>query len=112
MNNKPQLIEPGAKYFFNETLKNCNNTKINYTSNIINIIVFISIIIIGGLFLTYKFKGKKPKHVIEQERYEMSNIIFKKINDIKRQEEIKNRDRITTLPDFDNEYDYNLKKFI
>ena len=34
---KPKLIEPGIKYFLNESLKRCNSIKSNYHNYIFNI---------------------------------------------------------------------------
>ena len=50
---KPTLVEPGTKYFLNETLVRCAKFKKEYYNNMLNIIVIIFIIIsVGGIWET------------------------------------------------------------
>ena len=46
---KPTLIEPGVRYFLNETLKKCHIFKENYKNLMINIGLLLSFIIILGI---------------------------------------------------------------
>ena len=39
--NNPSLLEPGAKYFFNETLKNANRKNSSYKNNLVNLGLFL-----------------------------------------------------------------------
>ena len=52
--NNPSLLEPGAKYFFNETLKNTNRKNSSYKNNLVNLGLFLFFITILGLLLYYK----------------------------------------------------------
>ncbi len=103
---KPNLIEPGMKYFMKESLKNCNKFKNNYKNNIINMVIFVIFFLILGIFLYIRYKGKltpleKENKLNQQRTYILSKI--KQMQDVKRQ---KSQELVTNLPKFD-EYDYN-----
>ena len=55
---KPNLIEPGMKYFIKSSLKNCNDYRNNYKNYIINIILLLIFLVILGILLLIRFKGK------------------------------------------------------
>lgn len=104
--DKPNLIEPGMKYFIKESLKNCNNFRNNYNNYVINIILLFVFLLILGMFLYIRYKGKltpleKENKLNEQKYYILSKI--KQLQDVKRQ---KSQELVTNLPKFD-EYDYN-----
>lgn len=79
INNKPILVEPGMKYFLNETLKNCFSLKQQYYNYLFNtVVLFLFCLILGG-FLYYRYKGKlspkeKERKNIEKQKYIMSMI--------------------------------------
>ena len=103
---KPRLIEPGMKYFIKESLKNCNNFRNNYNNYVINLILFFVFLLILGMFLYIRYKGKltpleKENKLNEQKYYILSKI--KQLQDVRRQ---KSQELVTNLPKF-NEYDYN-----
>jgi ATP-dependent helicase/DNAse subunit B len=103
---KPRLIEPGMKYFIKESLKNCNNFRNNYNNYVINLILFFVFLLILGMFLYIRYKGKltpleKENKLNEQKHYILSKI--KQLQDVRRQ---KSQELVTNLPKF-NEYDYN-----
>ena len=69
--NKPTLIEPGVHYFFHKTLQQCHKIKEEYYNLIFNISATLGIITLIGLFLLYKYKGKKTeveKKIQEREK--------------------------------------------
>ena len=55
---KPVLTEPGVKYFLNQTLKQCHVIRNNFHNTVFNIGMFIGFLIILGLILLYKYKGR------------------------------------------------------
>ena len=55
---KPVLTEPGVKYFLNQTLKQCHVVRNNFHNTVFNIGMFIGFLIILGLILLYKYKGR------------------------------------------------------
>tara|TARA_E500000178_G_C16410853_1_gene482959 strand:+ start:105 stop:452 length:348 start_codon:yes stop_codon:yes gene_type:complete len=63
MNNNvyPKLIEPGVKYFINETLHQCKNFKNKYYNFIYNLGIFLFFILILFSILYFKYKGKMTK---------------------------------------------------
>ena len=105
---KPNLIEPGMKYFIKSSLKNCNDYRNNYKNYIINIILLLIFLVILGILLLIRFKGKltpieKENKMNQQKKYILSKI--KQLQDVKR---IKNQELVTNLPKFDDyEYDNN-----
>ena len=104
--DKPKLIEPGMKYFLKESLKNCNKFRNNYNNYVINLILLFTFILVLGIFLFIRYKGKltpleKENKLNEQKTYILSKI--RQLQDVKRQ---KSQELVTNLPKFD-EYDYN-----
>tara|TARA_B100001769_G_scaffold275299_1_gene276958 strand:- start:2053 stop:2475 length:423 start_codon:yes stop_codon:yes gene_type:complete len=105
LENTPNLIEPGVKYFFTNTLKSCNNYKLrnyNIFYNITCLIIFISIL---GIILIYKLKNKRTTNIYEKNRkdkeYIMSKLIYyNRVNLENKKRE--NNQMITNLPDFNN----------
>ena len=55
---KPSLVEPGMKYFINETLNQCKIIKDKYRNIIFNFSLLIGIIVILGTFMYVRYKGK------------------------------------------------------
>ena len=102
---QPMLVEPGAKYFIGETLKQCHQFKETYKNTIYNIIILFAFFAILGLLLLYKYKGKlTPQEIEENERKKRIYILSKIRNyqdaKIKAQQEL-----ITGLPHWENEFD-------
>ena len=60
------LTEPGVKFFLNETLKQCHKFKEKYNNMLFNIGLFIGFLIILGILLLYKYKGKLTPEEIEE----------------------------------------------
>jgi len=102
---RPMLTEPGVKFFLSESLKQCHKFKEKHQNTILNIGLFIGFLIILGILLLYKFKGKlTPEEMAEKEmdkkRYIMSRIKNYQDAKVKAQQEL-----ITGLPQWENEYD-------
>ena len=108
--SKPLLTEPGVKYFLDQTLKQCHNIKNNFHNMVFNIGLFIAFMLILGLILLYKYKGRltdveKHKKNQEKQQYILSKI--KNLQDAKRRA---HQELITGLPNWDSEYDIIHKK--
>ena len=102
---KPQLTEPGMKYFINETLRQCRDFKNKYHNGMLNLLLFVGFIFILGSVLIYKYKGRlTPAEKIEKEKQKQQYILskIKNYNDAKRQAQ---QELITGLPQWENEYD-------
>lgn len=102
--NKPTLIEPGVKYFLNETLKNCRNKKQVSEKININIALFALFSIIIGSILYYKWKHKPTLEELKQKDNIKKHYILNKIKQIT---DVKLKDRnetITNLPKFESDF--------
>ena len=102
--SKPLLIEPGVKYFLNETLKQCNEFKNKYNNILFNVLLFISFIIILGAILLYKYKGKLTPMEKEKQNREKQQYILEKIKNFQEAKKQASQDLITGLPSWDNEF--------
>jgi hypothetical protein len=103
--SKPFLIEPGTKYFLNETLKQAHTFRVNHENTLINIGLFIIFLIILGGILYYKYKGRltpeeKKRKEVEKQQYILSKIKNFQENKIRMQQQL-----ITGLPQWESEYD-------
>lgn len=84
MTSTPTLIEPGVKYFFNQTLKQCNVKKHNMYNTLCNLgFLFLFLGILIGI-LYYKKNTKKSEEQLKKEQEKDNNYILstvKKYND-------------------------------
>ena len=55
------LVEPGMRYFINQTLIKCKDLKDKNRNLIYNISLFFGFSTVLGLFLFYRHKSKKSK---------------------------------------------------
>ena len=67
MSSSPTLIEPGVKYFFNQTLKQCNVKRNNLYNTLCNLGLFAAFLGIFLSILYYKKKAKKTAAELEEE---------------------------------------------
>ena len=110
--SKPILIEPGVKYFINETLKQCRIFKEKYNNTLFNIAIFGVFIFILRTILVSKYKGKLTPAEKEQREQEKKQYILSKIKNYQ-QEKIKSQQElITGLPHWNSEFDTIHKKNI
>ena len=102
---KPTLTEPGVRYFLNQTLKQCHIIKNNFHNYIFNIGLFIAFLIVLGLILLYKYKGKLTPVELERKNKEKQQYILSKIQKFQQAKRAAHEELITGLPAWDNEYD-------
>jgi hypothetical protein len=102
---KPSLTEPGVKYFLNQTLKQCHTIKNNFHNTIFNIGLFIAFLIVLGLILLYKYKGKLTPVEVERKNKEKQQYILSKIQNFQQAKRKAHQELITGLPQWENEYD-------
>ena len=74
--NKPILTEPGVKYFLDQTLKQCHIIKNNFHNTVINAGLLIGFLIVLGLILLYKYKGRLTDIEKEKKNQEKQQYIF------------------------------------
>ena len=107
---KPNLIEPGMKYFIKSSLKNCNNYRSTYNNYIVNIILLLIFLIILGIFLFIRFKGKLTPIEKENKMNDKKTYILTKIKQLQDVKRTKSQELVTNLPKFD-EYEYDNNKY-
>lgn len=102
---KPQLTEPGIKYFLNETLKQCHVYKNNYINTLINIGLFIGFLLILGAILFYKYKGRLTQLEKDKKDKEKQQYILSKVKQFQENKRTAHQELISGLPGWDSEYD-------
>ena len=94
----PKLIEPGTKYFFTSSLRQCNIVKQNHMNKLYNITMFGIFLFILACILFYNYKGrlsKQDKYIkMEKER----QYILEKVRSIDEERKRLSQERITNLP--------------
>lgn len=103
--SKPLLIEPGVKYFLNETLKQCHQFKEKYNNMLFNVTLFVLFFIVLGILLLIKYKGKPSQEEIEQKELEKKQYILSKIRNFQDARQKAQQELITGLPHWETEYD-------
>jgi len=109
---KPALIEPGVKYFLNQTLKQCHIIRDNFHNSVFNIGLFFVFLLVLGLILIYKYKGRLTPVEIAKKNKEKQQYILSKIKNFQESKRIAHQELITGLPNWENEYDIIHKKSI
>jgi hypothetical protein len=110
--SKPLLVEPGIKYFLHETLKKCKEYKEQYNNYLYNAGLFIFFTLILGAILLYKYRGKLSMEEMQQRDREKKQYILSKIKNFQDAKRIAHQELITSLPNWDNEYELISRKII
>lgn len=105
MDSKPNLTEPGVKYFLNETLKQCHQFKMKYHNLMFNFGLGILFFAILGGVLLYKYRGKLTPSEKEVKNQEKKQYILSKIKNFQDAKRMASQSLITGLPQWENEYD-------
>lgn len=98
MSSNPTLIEPGVKYFFNQTLKQCNLKRMSLYNTLCNLGLMLLFIGLFGGILYYKKCAKKTNAELEENERQKQMYILSKLknyNDVRLKER---QDLITGLP--------------
>ena len=101
---KPELIEPGTKYFLSATLKACNIKRANNNRYYFNVWLFSLFSITVGTFLSYKYYNKPTQKDIEQKAREREIYILSKVRNVIEHKEKENINILTNLPKFESDY--------
>jgi len=64
---EPSLVEPGVKYFLHQSLKQCHIVREKFENTIFNIGLLFGFLLILGLILIYKYKGKLTPNEIQHQ---------------------------------------------
>jgi hypothetical protein len=108
--SKPALTEPGMKYFLSHTLKQCHITRNKFHNLIFNVGLFISFLLVLGLILLYKYKGKATPMEQDQKNNQKQQYILSKIKTFQETKKRMHQELITGLPNWDSEFDAVLSK--
>ena len=103
--SKPALTEPGVKYFLHQTLKQCHAVRDNFHNTVFNIGLLIAFLLILGLVLLYKYKGKLTPAEIQRKNKEKQEYILSKVQKFQQAKRIAHQEIITGLPEWESEYD-------
>jgi len=109
---KPVLIEPGVKYFLNETLKQCNIIKNKYYNVMFNLGLFFFFLLLLGGILFFKYKGRLTPAEKREKEKEKQKYILSKIKQFQQAKRIAQNELITGLPQWENEFETINKKII
>ena len=102
--SKPSLTEPGVKYFLHQTLKQCHTVRDNFHNMVFNVGLFIGFLLILGLILLYKYKGRLTPVEVEIKNREKQQYILSKIKTFQQAKRVAHQELITGLPSWENEY--------
>ena len=102
--SKPALTEPGVTYFLHQTLKQCHIVRDNFHNMVFNVGLFFAFLLILGLILLYKYKGKLSPVELDRKNKEKHQYILSKIKNFQQAKRIAQQELITGLPEWDNEY--------
>jgi hypothetical protein len=103
--SKPMLTEPGVKYFLNETLKQCSKIKQEWHNTLYNIGLLLVFLLILGILLLYKYKGKLTPEEIEIKEIEKKHYILSMIKNFQDAKVRAQQQLITGLPQWENEFE-------
>ena len=108
---KPNLTEPGVKYFIRETLKNCRSKKDLYYNTAWNIGLLLTFICAVCLVLAYKKKTRPTKQDIVAKRAQQQAYLLSKVKALNDQKRRKENTLITALPRFESDFALLHKNF-
>jgi hypothetical protein len=103
--SRPHLTEPGVTYFLHQTLKQCHIVREKFHNLIFNVGMFIAFLLVLGLILLYKYKGKLTPVELEKNKREKQQYILSKIQKFQEAKRIAHQELITGLPKWESEYD-------
>ena len=109
--SKPTLIEPGVKFFLHQTLKQCHIIREKFHNMIFNIGMFIAFLLILGLVLLFKYKGKLTPSELAMKNKEKQEYILSKIKIFQETKKAAHQELITGLPSWENEHEMFQKPF-
>ena len=106
------LVEPGVKYFLNETLKQCQHNKYIYYNQLYNIVLFMLFIFVLGGILVYTYKNKENSYQRKQREINQGEYLASKIHKIKMEKQRERGQMITNIPEFESSQHIQTKKFL
>jgi hypothetical protein len=99
---RPNLIEPGVKYFLNTTLEQCHIIKHKYYNFIYNLGLFVVFISIISIFLYYKYKQKNNIKLQEDKKRVQQEYIINKLRFMQDYRKNQTQNLLADLPSWEN----------
>lgn len=97
----PLLIEPGVKYFLNNSLINCKQYKTVKNSLFINVYLLIFLIVLISVILYYKYEHRPTLEEKQKKEILKKTYILSKIKSINNKSHEDYKKLITSLPKFE-----------
>jgi hypothetical protein len=94
----PSLIEPGTKYFFKSTLKQCKAVKQVHMNKLYNITMLGLFVFILLCIMYYNYKGRLTKEDVYIKQEKERQYIIEKVRSLDKIREKESQERITNLP--------------
>tara|TARA_B100001093_G_scaffold48279_1_gene41055 strand:+ start:4524 stop:4868 length:345 start_codon:yes stop_codon:yes gene_type:complete len=104
MFSKATLIEPGVKYFLDETLKKHNQNRVYNYNMIINISLLLCFILLIIGLLIYKYKTRRSPEEKKKMNYLKENYILNRIRSLNSDQKRETEKMITNLPKFESDF--------
>ena len=95
---KPILIEPGVKYFLNETLKQTHLFKMKHHNLFFNLGMLFLFLFLLGILLFVKYKGRLTTLEKEKKEQDKKQYILSKIKGLQEAKKRAHQELITGLP--------------
>ena len=109
-NEAPCLIDNGVKSYLRASLKKCHVYRENYFNIVINIGIFFAFMLILGILLVFRYKGKMTQEEKLEKDKETEQYIMAKIKNYQQDKLYAQQKLITGLPHWETEYDIITKK--
>jgi hypothetical protein len=92
------LTEPGIRAYFIRSLNECKDRKLEYYTFWVNLCLFGIFVLIVGLTLRYKYKGKLTEEQKKTKHDQDRMYILNKIKDVQIKRQQESNELITNLP--------------
>mgnify|MGYP001386317456 FL=1 len=109
--DKPSLIEPGAKYFLKETLKNCRIKKNIEFNQLMNLALLTSFVVISSVLLYYKYKTRPTEDDRKKIKQLKRDYFVNKVRQLEAKKAKQLDRQITNLPQFESPFELLHKNF-
>ena len=106
------LVEPGVKYFFNETLKQCHKTKHNYYNSLFNLSLSVIFVGIVGSILFMNYNSQNKEYHRREKRKIQEQYLASTIHKIKQEQQRERGQMITNIPEFESIEHSRTKQFM
>ena len=104
-NYKPRLVEYNIKSLMKYSLSQCHDIKVKYYSFLFNLVCFVSLVIVIGSILYFKYKGHSKEEIERRENEKRNYVLY----NLRKFQNIKNS-HITNIPQ-SNELEWSQSRY-